>query len=409
MPIPIMATCRALLCSLAFLWTALPAAAQGPARIDYCRQPAQRSTFIYIDITTPGVPTQQWLQPILASVGFAPREPVALIWFNPANGEGKQLFFDCFPGLTPEEEAALARDPGTQFRSLFVGPGAQGWLRDQRRFLADLAQASALLAGASSGRTGTTATKAVAEFLASERRRFNESAGVPRLIIYSDMAQNSSFASPASSRNIPAEVEQAARRIPNDFGYAEVHVYGADPGFGGAIQPGSREGALAAFWRGYFQRSNAQLKSFDRSLSIRRADPNSPLDPAQLFTWQGGIAHLSGGDQNRYAPAAMQMLLFAHGGRVENAWLSFPGVGAVPIAGTMRCGSTLECAFVGQLEGDLAGALRRGDTFEFSSAADRIQGSIRLNETDLIKVTERMGLSPTEYELAFVRVPERLR
>ncbi|HEY0833005.1 MAG TPA: hypothetical protein VGE72_03760 [Azospirillum sp.] len=384
------------------------ASAQTSQRIDHCRQPAPRSTFVYIDITSAGVQNGQWLAPLLTNVAFLPREPVYVIWFNPTNGEGKQLFFDCFPGITVEEEQALARDPATQFRALFVGAAAQVWQRDQRRFITDLAQGADVLARAAAGRTSSSANKAVAEFLARERRRFNESAGVPRIIIYSDMAQNSSFASPLSNRNPQDEAEQAVRRIANHFGYAEVHVYGTEPGLGGPMRPGEREGALAAFWRAYFQKTNAQLKSFDRELALRRTSPETIQEPAKLFTGEGGIAHLSGSDQNRYAPARMQMLVNAQG-TVENAWLDFPNLGAVPFTGTLRCANTVECTFVGQIDGDLGGFLLRGDGFEFSTAGTRVQGQIRLPGVDLLKVGERSGVAPPAYDIAFVQTGERLR
>lgn len=382
--------------------------AQSQAHPDYCRHTAPRSTFIFIDITTSGVQNGQWLPPIVHGVRFLPNEPVYVIWFNPANGEGKQLFFDCFPGLTPEEQQAQANDPGTQFTALFVGPASQAWIRDQRRFIADLGQAADVLSRAAGGRTPTIANKAIAEFLARERHRFNESAGVPRLLIFSDMAQNSSFTAPLSNRNPEEEANQAIRRIPNNFGFAEVYAYGVDPSLGGSVKPNSQESALAAFWRTYFQKSNAQLKSFDRTLPQRRAEGEPIQEAGGLISWEGGIAHLSGGDQNHYAPAGMQMLITSKL-KVENAWLNLPGVGAVPFTGTLRCSNAVECNFVGQLDGDLAGALVKGDGLEFSTFGERVQGEIRLVGVDLLKVSDRLGLAPPSYDIAFVRSMERLR
>lgn len=217
--------------------------------------PSLRQTVIVIDenVVTPNpqagslapenLAWTRWLGAMTGASGsststpFAPRERLSL-YMAPKDGSAPKLVFTgCLPGFSAEEVQALARKQGglsTATKSYFGSGLNETATKDAKKFNALFGAAVAKMAdpGALSNR-GVGGSDLGASSLMDSLRHggvVNLEAGVPRVMIYTNLSR---FSSPWS--DVPAARKagfEAAKQAPIDLKRADVYVAGPNGGAG---------------------------------------------------------------------------------------------------------------------------------------------------------------------------------
>lgn len=341
----------------ALLASLLPAAAEAQAFDAYCNRPdstsALRQTVILLDehdvraepggVVNPGNrPWRQYLGMLLLPANaslleqnFAPRERVSIALVRKDGAGLRQIFTGCLPFFSPAERARIARDAGVmQHVHEFFGSGPTVRARqDMDLFRIQLGNAfkSALDPSALSMGNERSDAPAASSLVASlkQARLFNPYYGLPRIILFSDLAR--------LFHDMPQDRARARKwgfdqgfRSDIDFGNAELYVSGLRGAQNGSLRDGLEAFALA---------SHAELAGVGPFSSL----PSFRPAPQRLYRFNGLVQY----PDNRF-PIRIRLALDENGALV-NSWLSVQTSREqfVPLHGTLTCESGDACVFSG--------------------------------------------------------------
>lgn len=226
----------------------------------YCNyEKPQRQTIIYLDQNSIGKTDKDWFRDIINKLDYLPSEKLSIVQINDAS-RGKELFSSCYPKISEATYQKLLEKKG------FLDADPKKILADdQKLFRGRLLSAFSKVMEASEHTTKPSfdsqslPKKSIIEALYYDASRTELTNGISRVIIYSDMLENSA----AYSENM--EPVQAAistsERFPVSYSNAEVYAYGV-----GTTTKGTNDRPLEIFWKNYFNLAGANLVSFQQQL-----------------------------------------------------------------------------------------------------------------------------------------------
>lgn len=298
----------------------------------FCNAKAARQTLIYIDDRNLYEGSTDWAKRLDQKLraNLLPNEPVNIMRLSSMDGAVKESGVACWPDYSPEERARINQESYVfSEHPLKALEGQQqvfqGWLA---KHLTEIYTQGKRAASGGPQMAESGVKRQIVRALSADEGRLNSGKGMLRIIIYSDMLEQSDLADVVKQETgLPEAGASAAKKLGLDAQNATVYVYGA----GGGVDAGTVERAKA-FWTSFFQTANGMLASFGTDLNM----PGSA--PAQ---WRRYDVQVNVPDQSRIG----RMTLIADGqGKLQDSVLSF-GVGrSAVIEGTLNCSAAGKCA-----------------------------------------------------------------
>ena len=226
----------------------------------YCNyEKSQRQTIIYLDENAIGKNDRDWFRDIINKLDYLPSEKLSIVQINDSS-RVEELFSSCYPKISEATYQKLLKNKG------FLDADPKKVLADdQKLFKGRIFGAFSKVMEASEHTTKpnfdpqSLPKKSIVEALYYDASRTELNNGLSRVIIYSDMLENSTAYS-ANKEPIPAAVA-TAERFPVSYSNADVYAYGV-----GTTTKGADDRSLEVFWKNYFNLAGANLVSFQQQL-----------------------------------------------------------------------------------------------------------------------------------------------
>jgi hypothetical protein len=265
---------------------------------------------------------------------FLPRERVTLA-VAAADGSGMQVVYrTCLAFFSDQERRGIESSDGLRSHfNTFFGTGVVAEAANHaQRARPQLASALARVgAGATASDARVQSSRLAESALVSSLSRgsfFNVSDGVPRIVLYSDLAR---FAAPEDAADPRRAGVEDAADLDVSFHRAEVYVTGVE-GFSGG-EDGRR------YAEAFFLQLQGRVVSMTRAASI----PQFSLPPVSVATYQGRVAYPG------FSPPMRMRLALDTNGTAVNSWVGVQtdSERATPFSGVMTCVTDDECEFIG--------------------------------------------------------------
>lgn len=329
--------CSALV--LAFLLSIAPgrsavASLLGPSRLDrsFCHLPTLRQTIVYIDDSIIVNGANAWALELDAKLraSLMPGERVTIVRLSPETGTSQEIWSGCWPDLSASERRKHKRS----WFSALTGGSLSSQLREQQNLFArDLNRAlTEIYVKAKKLQPNTripaanAPKKRIIEALASDAARFAQSDKTNRVIVYSDLAQNSSLASVFS--NPPTNSVNIGPKLGVYFPHTLFYFYGVGSDISG--DPSFLSSAHH-LWKQVLASMSAALAAMGSNLAVPNRIPVAGFHYGVRVDRQG---------QTFYGK---MWLLTDHDGHLIDSWLGISRLKTVPINGTLVCHDSDSC------------------------------------------------------------------
>jgi len=291
----------------------------------YCDVPSPRQTIIYLDQSVIAKNDPDWYRDIQNKIKFLPSERIHFAMITAQDSRIKEIWSVCHPSMSPEAYKKAKKNQSIWKK------GVDKALKDTQKFYNKyvLNALSAPLATSplteKPSYNGNFPAKSLVEAIYYDSSRYNLSNGVTRVILFSDMVENSKLVS-AQKLTSPEDskilARKAAKRFPLDLKNTEFYVYGV----GYTHKDSELDRNLETFWRYWLNNSGAHLKSFHAQLNIANSDE---IFEAVSFT--GVMKQLDG------SKAAAQLRIgYGVNGNLLNSWFGIRDI-RYPISGIYQC------------------------------------------------------------------------
>lgn len=332
----------------------------------FCEYDTTRRTIIYLDQSVIGKKDENWFRDIQKNdLEYMPSERIHIRMIEEGRNSATEVWSTCYPKFTPEQYA-IEKDNESIFSK-----GTDRRLKDaQDIFVRYLNRALAQpIANASNNDRpnydGNFPSKSLVETLYYDSSQFALDGKTTRVIIFSDMVENSKFFDPQNTDEQAAHTlaRDAAKEFPANFRNAEFHVYGV--GYSHRNAELSRN--LEKFWALWLNKSSGRLASFAPQLSI-------PLTGPELNTvsYKGMLMQF-----DESVIATRLRLSFTNSGKLNNSWLELFG-NHYPLDGTYVCsdGVCTVNAKVAYVDPGMENGLQVGDALQLKGPLRELEGTL---------------------------------
>ncbi len=338
------ALCFVLLASILLPGRAIAGSLLGPSHLDrrYCHLPTFRQTIVYIDDSIIVNGSTSWAQELNSKLraSLMPGERVTIVRLSPVSGTSREIWSGCWPNLTASERSNHQQSWLTSITSGSLASqlrDQQGlFTRDINRALTSIYVKAHRLQPHTRIQGADAPKKRIIEALASDAARYSQSDKTNRVIVYSDLAQNSSIASVFSGA--PSSAVDFGRKLGVYFPNTLFYSYGVGGDISGAPDFLSSAHHL---WRRILASMSAALASLGSTLAV----PNRI--PVQAYHYDLKM------DRQGQTLYGKMWLLTDGDGHLVDSWLSVSQLWTVPISGTFVCrrsgGCSLRATTVGRL------------------------------------------------------------
>lgn len=306
----------------------------------YCKLDPPRQTVVYLDDTDMIRDKVEWARTIQQKLQqtLMPGERTTVVELSPTNGQSKEIWSGCWPGVTQKQAAAMASEHH------FFSNDPMAALKEQQGFFErDFGTAATKVY-----KTGVRAAEEVAidptnppkkslvRSLASDGARYSSEHGTVRAILYSDLAENS-------------ELGSVYKAMPDklDFGNAlgvnlhrsVFYVFGV----GSTIKDGGETADnIRKFWTLAFASMAADVAGMGSDLNIPNAVPEDGMTYEVSLQDAGNELH------------GRMSILMDHDGRLVDSWIGITRLHSVLLNGYWRCSvDTKQCELSASTAGPL--------------------------------------------------------
>ena len=234
----------------------------------YCNQVGiSRQTIFYLDQSIIAKGDSNWYKGILYTSDYLPGERIQVVTIKDGGYETVSVWDTCYPDLTESEYKRLKSEDG--LASLFTGNVNDRIKKDKKTFEKLFIQA--LTHPLYNTQHETTPkylasnfpSKSIVEALYSDQERYRNGNGERRVVVFSDMFENSKHFDTRNDDPVQA-AKQASISIPSNFKNSKIYAYGI--GYTNSDVLMNKE--MELFWSTYFSSTNAELVSYGASLSF---------------------------------------------------------------------------------------------------------------------------------------------
>jgi len=249
----------------------------------YCTyETSPRQTVIYLDQTIIGSKDRDWFKDLINKIDYLPSERLTIAKIN-EQSRVEDLYTGCYPKVSAKTMKHLMDKKG-----LFDADPKAVLKDDQKAFRSAMLRAfsdpvkNAKTAQVPSYSVKELPPKALVEALYYDASRTELVNGVPRIFIFSDMAEQSKHYRGQGDAVVAAK--KASKRFPVSFNNATIYAYGVSSTFDNSDYTEN----YLKFWKQFFNASHANLVSFQQQLpSKERAIPFTPISYKGVMKFNG--------------------------------------------------------------------------------------------------------------------------
>lgn len=234
----------------------------------FCNVKSPRQTLIYIDDDVIQQDDTQWALQLISKVmtNLMPSESVTLVKLSSELGSTEERWKACYPDITVAELEKRKESIG--FLEKLLTTDASKQLKEQKTvFKAQMTGALEKILTEKSQQKSKSSTvkKQIIRALENDIARFDNRNGAIRVIIYSDMLENSDLISSQNSSVLEAKKLAEARKL--NFQNAVFHIFGS--GKSGNIK------GLKSFWEEFIDGGAGNLADIGSELILTSKPPDS--------------------------------------------------------------------------------------------------------------------------------------
>jgi hypothetical protein len=235
----------------------------------FCNAKSPRQTLIYVDDKILVKGDTQWALQLINKVmaNLMPSEQVTLVKLATETGAAQERWKACYPDIPVTEMEKRKQSAGILEKLTTADPAKQ--LKEQQSvFKAQMAGAldKLLAENAHEANANTPAKKQLVRALENDLARFDARNGAIRVIIYSDMLENSDLSNGFSSKPNEAKIMADARKL--NFQNAVFHVFGAG-------KSDNNSDGLKAFWEALIEGGSGNLADMGSELVLTAKAPDT--------------------------------------------------------------------------------------------------------------------------------------
>ncbi|WP_133011337.1 hypothetical protein [Marinomonas flavescens] len=291
----------------------------------YCQsQLGDRQTVIYLDQNIIASKDPNWYKDILNKVTYRPGEKIQFVNINNGGSTVELIWEACYPAYSSKRLKQLKEDEG--FGSLFTGGIADNLTADKKFFNKQIIKALSYPLQKTLHETPPKFTassfprKKLVEAIYYDSKRLNVSDTFSRVIIFSDMIENSDLFTLKNFDPLKS-AKAVAKRFPMSLNYASFQIYGINyTNSETKINENIRD-----FWRHYLLLSGAYTEQYGTQLAVENNTKTWNFKKYKGYTQIGNIK----------ASSEFRMVI-GDDGKIHHGWLTIANL-YLPISGTVKC------------------------------------------------------------------------
>ncbi len=290
----------------------------------FCKQKTFRQTVVYIDDTMMRNGQNGWAIDLSnrLDASLVAGERVTVVQLSPTSGTSREIWSGCWPGYTTAQRVAIEK------KSYFFSSNPLSDLKTQRSyFTLDLGAALTKIYAdvpkkADTYKVGPSDLphKDIIAALASDGARFAQSGKTIRVIVYSDLAQNSKLASMFT--DAPSTPINYGSKLGTYFPRSLFYFYGVGSD---VTDVPDYLGKARAFWGQVLSSMNATVEALGSNLVI------SNRIPVKDYSYSLSV------NRNGEKLFGRMSLLVDQDGHLVDSWIGISRLTFVAISGTFNC------------------------------------------------------------------------
>jgi hypothetical protein len=255
----------------------------------YCDQAGvNRQTVLYLDQGIISKTDALWFKDIVNKIKFLPSEKVKVVTIKHGGSEVELAWEACYPGYTPENAKDIKENESAM--TLFTGSKLDAVKDDVEFFFKNfqLALAHPLATTKYEDKPRFSLEnfpqKKLVEALYYDSKRLDLKNGVSRVVVFSDMIENSNLITHAQMKPVQM-AKEVAERFPMFLNHADFYIYGINY----THSESDLNSDMEKFWRSYLLASGANIAHYGNQLVI----PNSE-EYFSVFSYTGHLVQSDG-------------------------------------------------------------------------------------------------------------------
>lgn len=288
----------------------------------YCRTKNLRQTVVYIDDSSIAQGQTGWVSSLYNKLkgSLVPGEKLTLVQLSPLSGQSEEIWSGCWPNVDEAQMMALSHQT-----SFFSGSPLSELKEQQGFFFRDFGIAATKVQKKARPAADVTIDpasppqKSVLRALLSDGARYANAHETVRVIMYSDLAENSDLGN--AFKVVATPIDYGAQ-LGTYLRHSVIYAFGVarDMHGNGAVQTN-----IVAFWRNAFESVAANVAALGSDLTI----PNSV--PVARHEYNITLQ-----DSGQELPGKLS-LLTDHDGNLVDSWVGITRLKTSMLNGTLHC------------------------------------------------------------------------
>ncbi len=352
----------------------------------YCGQESvHRQTVLYLDQSIIAKKDENWYKDIVNKIKFLPGERLQVIIIKTGGSTVEQAWDSCYPSYTKERYQTLKSNEG--LGSLFTGGVDDNLSNDvnsfNKWFLNALAYplAETRHDNTPSYKKGEFPSKNLIESFYYDSKRLDIENGISRVIVFSDMVENSSLLHHDNLDPIKL-AEDVAVRFPMFLNHSSFYIYG--------ISYTNNESILNIklenFWKSYLLKSGAHIEHYGTQLVLPKSN--------EIFDAHSYSGFLIQSDGKKLA--SKMRLASSRNGELIYSWLTI-GDYYMPLKGTINC-SGANCEVTAKIQNSTFEGFKKNDIVQLSGTNKKYSGKIGARDDSVIDEEGKIYRFDVEYK-----------
>ena len=333
----------------------------------FCKTPSPRQTLIYLDQSIIATKDEDWFKDIRNKLKFLPSERIQVLMISSEDSRVKDVWSVCYPSMSKKQYEQEKENQGL-FETSVDKKIADAKSLYNKYLNSALAAplAKTKLEHKPNFESHSFPSKSLVEAIYYDSGRFDLSNGITRVVIFSDMVENSEYASPINLTEVNSLklAQETAERYPMELNNAQFFVYGIGYSHGNS----SLNLNLQKYWENLLIDSGAYLASFHSQLNLPKTSSLS-FSP---YSYTGVMMQANG------TKVATDLRLgFAENGVLTNSWFGvlddrYPLKGGY-VCKQNQCTVNAEIIFSGDPEKHM---FRKKDIITLTGELNKLKGTI---------------------------------
>ena len=339
----------------------------------YCGQAGiERQTLIYLDQSVIARKDQNWYKDILNKTHYFPGERIQIININDGGSTVELIWDTCYPSYTEDTYMKLKDNQG--FKAVFTGGVDETLENDKKVFSNRLNQALAFPLKSTRHEYAPKygeefPRKKLVEAFYYDSKRMDLKSGIPRIIVFSDMIENSDLVS-SNEKDFDGvkKSESASKRFPVYYNLSSFYVYGINY----TNSNTQLNENIERFWRDYMLKSGAEIAHYGSQLVLPK-----PEGLIKTNSFKGTMKQSDGREL-----LVKVRLSYLPTGKLIHSWFVL-GDYYMPIEGSYSC-SGQNCQLDSRIKESAFDGFRRGDIVNLTGTMENLTGVVGARDETVV-------------------------